>query len=338
MTAYAKFLPASVARRFTSDPARWLMRARSPLVRYRTAVDLLAWPPDSPEAATLWAGRHEDADVQAVMEGRGDDGLWRAPEALYRRRDGLYVPRFRATVWQLPLFADWGFGAEEPAVAPAVEALLGRRTDDGFFELGAGGPALFGNALAASSLSRLGVPAGELAGVRAWLAAKQRADGGWADPLELAAPEAPSTVATTAEVIRALGAEGGEAARRGLDYLRDNFFTEYNGRFPPSARPWRRFSWPQYNYDALSVATAMLEAGAPAAELAPLAGAVAELQTRRGFWRQQLPFGEPGWLEPVRAGRASRWITFRAAAFLVCYYDVNPDEGVAAGADINYNR
>jgi len=130
-------------------------------------------------------------------------------------------------------------------------------------------------------------------------------------------------VATTAEVLRALA--GGEAAgdaalEGGKRYLIENLFTDYNGRFPRSARGWRRLSWPQYRYDALTVATSLAAAGASRGEVAPLAEAVRARQTRRGFWRQQVPFGERCWLEAVRAGRASRWITYRAALFLLWFW------------------
>jgi hypothetical protein len=198
---------------------------------------------------------------------------------------------------------------------------LGRRTADGFFDLGPGGPFVRGNALVVSALARLGVAEGELAAARAWLASRRRPDGGWADELEVEAG-APSTVATTAEVLRALGGGSANAGARaqGVAYLRANFFTAYNGRFPESSRPWRRLGWPQFRYDALSVATALAAAGAARGEVAPLAEAVRALQTRRGFWRQQVPVAEPCWLTPVRAGRASRWVTYRAAAFLLWFY------------------
>jgi hypothetical protein len=106
----------------------------------------------------------------------------------------------------------------------------------------------------------------------------------------------------------------------GIRYLGANYLTSYNGRFPPSRVGWRRLSWPQYRFDALSVATALRVAGATRRDVAPFAEAVRAAQTRRGFWRQQLAFGGESRLTPVRAGRASRWITFRAAQLLCWYY------------------
>jgi len=285
-------------------------------------VDLLGWPRDAGEPAAWWERRYEDPDLAAVAAAQSEDGLWYAPARFFGRRPSWYVPKYLAAVWQLPILADLGLTVDEPTAAAAVAATLERRTADGFFDLGPGGSFVRGNALAVSSLDRLGVAAAELAAAREWLASRRRPDGGWADGFDVDAG-APSTVATTAEVLRALrggdGAAVAAARESGRAYLRANFFTNYNGRFPPSSRPWRRLGWPQYRYDALSVATALAAAGASREEVAPLAGAVRDLQTRRGFWRQQVPIGEPCWLAPVRAGRASRWVTFRATSFLIWF-------------------
>ncbi len=305
------------------------MKARSPLVRYRAAVDLLGWPPDCAEAAALWERRYDDPDLAAVAAAQSPDGLWHARSAFYGRRPSLYAPKYRASVWQLPVLVDLGVGLTEPVAARAAEALLARRTADGFFDLGPGGPFVTGNALAVSSLAAWGVEAAALTAPREWLLSRQRRDGGWADRFDVAGEDAPSTIGATTEVLSALAGyrrsdEG--AVANGRAYLRANLFTDYNGRFPPSRRRWRRLSWPQYRYDILKVASALAAAGASRPELAPLAQAVRALQTRRGFWRQQVPFGEPCWLEPVRAGRASRWITFLAARFLLWYYGARGEE------------
>jgi len=305
------------------------LKARSPLVRYRAAVDLLKWPADCVEAAALWERRYEDPNLAAVADAQAPDGLWYAPGPFFQRRPSLYVPKYLGAVWQLSVLADLGIGLNEPVAARAAEAVLARRTADGFFELGPGGPFVAGNALAVSSLAAWGVDDAALAPVRAWLRGRQRHDGGWADEFEVDGDAAPSTAGTTAEVLRALAGGAGRDDRTlatGRGCLLGNLFTDYNGRFPRSSRPWRRLSWPQYRYDALTVASGLAAAGAPRLEVAPLARAVRELQTRRGFWRQQVPFGEPCWLKPVRAGRASRWVTYRATKLLLWYYDPDGSE------------
>jgi hypothetical protein len=316
-------LPKTLAANFRADPARWLLKARSPLVRYRAAVEFLEWPADCVEAAALWERRYDDPDLAAIADAQAPDGLWYPTGAFFRRRPSLYVPRYLGAVWQLPVLAELGIGLDEPVAARAAEAVLARRTADGYFELGPGGPFVAGNALVVSSLAACGVDEAALAPARAWLRSRQRHDGGWADDFDAEGDAAPSAVGTTAEVLRALAGDAGPDDRTlatGRANLLSNIFTDYNGRFPRSRRPWRRLTWPQYRYDALTVASALAAAGAPRLEVAPLAQAVRELQTRRGFWRQQVPFGEPCWLEPVRAGRASRWVTYHATKLLLWYY------------------
>jgi hypothetical protein len=298
VATWPESLPKKWAANFTADPARWLLKARSPLVRYRAAVDLLGWPPDCAEAAAWWERRYEDPDLAAVSAAQGPDGRWQARAAFFRRRPSLCVPKYLASVWQLPVLADLGVDLTEPATARAAEALLARRTADGFFELGPGGPFVAANAVAVSSLATWGVEDAALAAARGWLRSRQRPDGGWADEFDLEGEGKPSTVGATAEVLRAVAggaySDGGTVAQ-GRAYLLSNLFTDYNGRFPRSSRRWRRLSWPQYRYDALKVASALAAAGASRLEVAPLARAVRALQTRRGFWRQQIPFGEPCW-------------------------------------------
>lgn len=300
------------------------MKARSPLVKYRAAVDLLGWPRASAEAASWWGRRYEDWDLAAVAGAQTPDGLWFAPERFFRRRPSLYTPKYLAAVWQLSILADLGVDLGEPVAARAAAALLGRRTAAGYFDLGPGGPFVAGNAVVVSSLAAWGVDDAALARGRDWLRSRQRRDGGWADEFELEGAEAPSTISTTAEVVRALAGRSNardcEALASAKAYLLGNLFTDYNGRFPRSSRGWRRLSWPQYRYDALTVASALAAAGASRLEVAPLARVVRALQTRRGFWRQQVPIGERCWLEPVRAGRASRWATYRATKLLLWFY------------------
>jgi len=322
MTRRAGLGGGALSRRFAADPAAWLLKARSPLVKYRTAVDLLGWPADAPDVAGWWARRYEDPDLAAVAAAQNADGVWPSPSRFYGRRPSLVVPRYAATAWQLPILADMGCGLDEDVVARAAAALRARRTADGAFDLGAGGVSTLAMAVVVRSLAAFGPAAGELGETRRWLVARQRPDGGWADDDELAASDAPSTVGTTAEVLRALAGDDASAAARsaGVRYLAASYSTSYNGRFPPSAAAWRRLSWPQYRFDALSVATAMWAAGASRRDVGPFAEAVRAAQTRRGFWRQQFAFGGESRLTPVGAGRASRWITLDAARLLCWYY------------------
>lgn len=325
MNSLSQVLPGARARRFSADPAAWLLKARSPLVKYRAAVDLLGWPADCEEARKWWARRYEDADVAALARAQRADGFWGADERYWRRHPSLVHPLYRGAVWQIPILADLGLGLSEEVCARAAEGFLGRRLGDGSFDLGRGESSVRAQAIIAGALAAMGVPPAELAGAHGWLLARQRPDGGWADAAELSSAEGPSPIGTTAEALRALGSTEGEAAAHARAaaraYLSRNYFTSYNGRFRPYHRAWRRLSWPQYRFDALSVATALRAGGGDRGEIAPLAEALREMEARRGFWRQTVPLAGLCLIDPVRAGRASRWITLKAASFLSWYYE-----------------
>jgi aldehyde dehydrogenase (NAD+) len=53
--------PREIAELFKADPARWLLKARSPLVRYRTYTDLLGYSPEHPKPAALLPHLIEEA-------------------------------------------------------------------------------------------------------------------------------------------------------------------------------------------------------------------------------------------------------------------------------------
>ncbi|UCE26243.1 MAG: hypothetical protein JSW52_07720 [Candidatus Coatesbacteria bacterium] len=328
MVDYEDRLPQKLAESFKADPARWLLKARSPLVRYRTYTDLLGYPPDHPKPAALLPRLDEDPDLRAVLDSQTPDGFWHTNDLYFNRsgRVNLYGPKYAASVWQLPILADLGFTTDDGAPARAFELFAGRLTADGFCDLtGKGYPLLRANAIACYAFLRMGWGPSDLGAPLAWLAAQQRADGGWADVHEIREPDAPSTVATTSHVTTALGYADRvddviafkverETAN---NYLSNNLLSDYAGRFQPTRKPWRRLSWPQYDYDILTVTEALWVAGAPDEYERKAAELLIELQTPKGFWRQRVRFVVPSVVSMVEPGHSSRWITMRAAKVII---------------------
>ncbi|UCE27401.1 MAG: hypothetical protein JSW52_01215, partial [Candidatus Coatesbacteria bacterium] len=144
-------LPADLAVFFKADPARWLLKARSPLVRYRTYTGLLGYLPDHPKPAALLPHLGEDPDLRAVLDSQTADGFWQTDD-IYFNRSGvvnLYGPKYAASVWQLPILADLGFKTDDNTPVRAFEFFAGRLTADGFFDLaGKGYPLVRANAIA----------------------------------------------------------------------------------------------------------------------------------------------------------------------------------------------
>ena len=321
-------LPADLAGLFITDPARWLLKARSPLVRYRAYTDLLGYPPDHPKPAALLPHLGEDPDLRAVLDSQTPDGSWPAGDLYFGRSAvvDLYGPKYAASVWQLPILADIGTTAEDAAPARAYELFAERVTSDGFFDLtGKGYPLVRANAIVCNAFLRMGWRASDLDGPLAWLAAQQRADRGWADAYEIRESDAPSTVGTTAHAAAALGyadraeenARFSEERKRGAEYLGNNLMSDYAGRFQPTRKPWRQLSWPQYDYDIVTVAEALWAADAPDEHIRKAAALVVELQTPKGFWRQRVRFVTPTRVTMVEPGHSSRWLTMKAAKLII---------------------
>jgi hypothetical protein len=333
---YEDRLPREIAGLFKADPARWLLKARSPLVRYRTYTDLLGYSPEHPKPSALLPRLGEDPDLRAVLDSQKPDGFRRTGDLYFNRSAlvDLYGPKYAASVWQLPILADLGLVIEDETPARAYELFSSRATADGFYDLTAKGyPLVRANAIACTAFLRMGWRAGDLDGQLKWLAARQRADGGWADAHEIGEPDAPSTIGTTAHVAAALGyadradepvAFEGER-KRGTEYLGDNLLGDYAGRFQPTRKPWRQLSWPQYDYDIVTVAGALWAAGARDEYVRKAASLVVELQTPKGFWRQRVRFVAPTVVPTVEPGHSSRWITMKAAKSVISILHVKTD-------------
>jgi hypothetical protein len=321
-------LPGELAKLFKADPARWLLKARSPLVRYRTYTDLLGYPPDHPKPAALLPHLDEDPDLRAVLDSQSPDGSWPTENGYFGRSDriDLYGPKYNASVWQLPILGDLGLTSEDEAPVRAFGLFSTRIIADGFFDLtGKGYELVRANAIGCASFLRMGWKPMDLGSPLKWLAAQQRFDGGWADFFEIREPDSPSTIATTAHVTAALGyanravagSSFAEERKRSAEYLSKNLPGDYAGRFEPTRKPWRQSSWPQYNYDAISVTEALWAADAPADYLSKGVELVIELQTPKGFWRQRVRFVAPTVVPLVEPGHSSRWITMKAAKLVI---------------------
>jgi hypothetical protein len=321
-------LPVDLAGLFKADPARWLLKARSPLVRYRTYTDLLGYSPDHPKPAALLPHLGEDPDFRAVTGGQAADGSWPSEDGFFSRsrRTDLYGPKYAASVWQLPILADLGFTSDDEVPVRAFELFADRVTAEGFFDLTAKGYELIrANAIACASFIRAGFRPDDLKGPLLWLTGQRRYDGGWADFFEIREPDAPSTIATTAHVMAALGYANRatdkpsfvDERKTGAEYIGKNLMSDYAGRFQPTRKPWRQTSWPQYGYDAISVAEALWAAGAPTGYLQKAVEQIIELQTPKGFWRQRVRFVAPTIVRIVEPGHSSRWITLKAAKLVI---------------------
>ncbi len=317
------YLPRVIVDNLKADPSRWLLKARSPLVKWATYTCILEWPEDHPEVRTYKALIHEDDDFARITRAQRKDGTWSGTDSF--PESGLFGAYYSGTVWQLPLLADLQFKAGSAIVDKAFDIVLRSLTADGFIDLTSKGiPVIRANAVACGAFLDMGYPRSEIQGTLNWLCNQQRSDGGWADFYELKHPDFPSSVKTTAAVLYALrtGVNNTDTltvpiADRGSKYLMANLFGDYQERFPRSKKAWGKLSWPQYNFDILSVGRAMQICGYGAEQLEEVTKAIVAKQTHRGYWRQEVLIIAPTHIRPVTTSRASRWLTFKATRYLV---------------------
>ncbi len=324
--AQRSYLPRLIVDGLKADPARWLLKARSPLVKWATYTNLLEWPDDHPEVRTYKALIHEDDDFTRITDAQLDDGTW--PGIGPFPGSGNYGAYYTGTVWQLPLLADLQVKAGAQYADMAYETLSRSISTDGFFDLaGKGLPLIRANAVVCGAFLDMGFPREELKNTLYWLCNQQRYDGGWSDFYELNTEDAPSSFKTTGTVLYALRSRQNPGdttianrAKKGAAYLMANLFGDYLERFPRSSKAWGKLSWPQYNFDILSIGRALQMSGYRREELQNITKAIAAKQTHRGYWRQEVLIIAPTHIMPVTTSRASRWLTFKATGYFIGLY------------------
>src|SRR5438477_11033505 len=91
-----------------SDVIARLLQSDEPSIRYRTRVDVLGEPPDSPAARSDRAAIPSSPRVRQLLSQRTPDG--RIPGSPYAKWTGAH--------WVLALLADLGYPPGDPALLP----------------------------------------------------------------------------------------------------------------------------------------------------------------------------------------------------------------------------
>ncbi len=112
----------------------WLLSSDEPWTRYRTLVDLLRLPADSPD---VLAARSQMLNHPLVAELVAKAASW--PGYPLRRHNDARHPLHALTV-----LADFGLMAGDPGMATVVQAILAGQADDGPFQILTNIPARYG--------------------------------------------------------------------------------------------------------------------------------------------------------------------------------------------------
>jgi hypothetical protein len=300
-------------RHLKGDPTRFLLADDEPGVVWRTLVELLGRPHDSPAVVRSRLAAREVGAAAVLLDQQSPLGYWGSPVA--------YGARWGGTSWHVMALAALGADPEDPRVERAAEVLLERlQPRSGGFSAAKGRPpAACFTAEVCAALARFGFAHDpRVREAVAWLAERDGGDGLWSCP-ELrhlvggACPVAAVAVLRfVAELPPAERTQVGKLstrAARGL--LERGLFLEGN-----APRGWWAFAHPTLGrtdlLDALS-ALARLSWPSEPPILAALLGVLAR-QDGSGRWapQQSAPFGEP-------AGQPSRWLTLKALVAVASY-------------------
>lgn len=303
-------------RHLKGDPTRFLLADDEPGVVWRTLVELLGRPHDSPAVVRSRLAAREAGTAAVLLDQQSPLGYWGSPVA--------YGARWGGTSWHVMALAALGADPEDPRVDRAAEVLLERlQPRSGGFSAARGRPpAACFTAEVCAALARFGFAHDpRVREAVAWLAEREGGDGLWSCPelrhlVRGACPVA--AVAVLRFVAELPATERSQVARlsrrAGQGLLERGLFLEGN-----APRGWWAFAHPTMGRtDLLDALWALARLSWPAEPpiLAALLGVLAR-QDGGGRWapQQSAPFGEP-------AGQPSRWLTLKALVAVASYGEV----------------
>ncbi|MDY6878440.1 MAG: hypothetical protein SWK90_19855 [Chloroflexota bacterium] len=103
----------------------WLLESNEPWTRYRTLVDLLDRPEDDPEVRATRAEMLAHPQVQGLV---AEAAMWPG-YALKRHNDAAHP------LYKFSTLADFGVRADDPGMAPGIEAVMAHRSPEGAFRI-----------------------------------------------------------------------------------------------------------------------------------------------------------------------------------------------------------
>jgi hypothetical protein len=118
----------------TTDVIEWLLESDEPWTRYRALVDLLDRAEDDPEVSAARAQMLAHPQVQTLM---AEAAAW-GDRPLKRHNDAGHP------IYALSTLADFGVQADDPGMAPGIEAVMAHQSPEGAFQTLVNIPKAFG--------------------------------------------------------------------------------------------------------------------------------------------------------------------------------------------------
>ncbi len=302
-------------RHLRGDPTRLLLADDEPGVVWRTLVELLARPPDSPAVVRARLAAREVGAAAALFARQDPLGFWGSPVA--------YGTRWGGTAWYVLALAGLGADPEDARVARGAEVLLEalQPRSGGFSATKGRPPAACFTAGVCAAMARFGYAHHpRVREAVAWLADRDGGRGLWSCPelrhlADGACPVAAVAVLRfVAELPASERAQVARLASRAARGLLDRGLL-LDGHVP---RGWWAFAHPNLaRTDVLDALVALARVAWPVEPpmLAALSGVLAR-QDPGGRWTvvHGAPFGEV-------VGEPSRWLTLKALVAVAAYGD-----------------
>jgi hypothetical protein len=117
-----------------TDLTQWLLASAEPWTRYRTLLDLLNRPENDPDVQIARADMLAHPHVQAMM---AEATTW--GQISFKRHNDAGYP-----IYKFGTLADFGVRANDPGMAPGIEAVLAHQSPEGMFQTLVNIPQAFG--------------------------------------------------------------------------------------------------------------------------------------------------------------------------------------------------
>jgi hypothetical protein len=107
------------SEQLNADPMPWLLESdpENPGVQYSALVDLLDYPPDTPEVLEAREDLMATGPVPIILEAQNPEGYWSKPGP-------GYYPKYQGSVWQIIFLAQLGADPNHPQVKAGCEYIL----------------------------------------------------------------------------------------------------------------------------------------------------------------------------------------------------------------------
>jgi hypothetical protein len=325
-----------------ADPTGWLLEKDNPSVRYFTLSQILDKPQNSPEVQEAKKEIMTVGVVPQILAKQADGGYWEAPEK-------FYTAKYKGTVWQLIILAEFGADGQDARIKKACEFILNNSQDhksggfSAWLSVKVGGgrysgvlPCLTGNMV--WSLIRLGFLGDPRVqrGVE-WIVKYQRFDDGEAYPPKVWPYEKATSCfgkhSCHMGVVKALKAlaeipaeqrSAGvvDAIERGVEYLLKHHIYKRSHNLSKVSKPgWLRLGFPlMYQTDVLEILGILTSLGCKDERMQEAVDLVLSKQDDKGMWKLENTFNGRFQTSIEQKGDSSKWVTLNALKALKNFY------------------